>query len=492
MIYIKNTKEIQTIFIPRTELEKDSYVVSVKGYDKGVEDGKELQKSKLTNLHVTNNGVYKREDGWNEVEVDVESGALIKTQEKTVTITKDIETILPDDGYDAFTKVDVDATEYGKVKRDEGYNQGNTDGITTQKSKLTNLSVTSNGMYEREDGWNIVEVNVPSNTLRVHQKNIVLTQDIETVLPSEGYDALSRVDIDATYYVKTKYDEGYNDGYQDGIEDCGGGTTGDVAKDKMKFAYSQFTKLPNYNFSGVTDFSYMFAFCDEVVNASYIDTSSATTMYSMFNTCDKLESIAHYDTSNVTDMEQMFIGCSNLKTIPQLNTSKVRTMDSMFGNCSSLTTIPLLDTSNVTDMSYMFDNCYNLITIPQIDTSNVTDMSTMFNDCINLTSIPALNASKVTNIFNFFGDNELTKLTDFGGLIGLKASMDDNYGFAKCPNLTYDSCMNILNGLYDFTANNEEPKYGQGVLRVHPNFVNTVGSWNMMLAEEKGWTIITE
>lgn len=452
MIYIKNTKEIQTIFIPRTELEKDSYVVSVKGYDKGVEDGKELQKSKLTNLHVTNNGVYKREDGWNEVEVDVESGALIKTQEKTVTITKDIETILPDDGYDAFTKVDVDATEYGNEKHNEGYTDGYSRGTEEGYQSGYDKGKLDAGNEGYNEGYN------------------------------KGYG-------DGYELGNTN---GYNDGYQDGIEDCGGGTTGDVAKDKMKFAYSQFTKLPNYNFSGVTDFSYMFAFCDEVVNASYIDTSSATTMYSMFNTCDKLESIAHYDTSNVTDMEQMFIGCSNLKTIPQLNTSKVRTMDSMFGNCSSLTTIPLLDTSNVTDMSYMFDNCYNLITIPQIDTSNVTDMSTMFNDCINLTSIPALNASKVTNIFNFFGDNELTKLTDFGGLIGLKASMDDNYGFAKCPNLTYDSCMNILNGLYDFTANNEEPKYGQGVLRVHPNFVNTVGSWNMMLAEEKGWTIITE
>ena len=75
MIYIKNTTETQTIFIPRNELQKEAYVTSTKtyedGYRDGLEDGKEFQKDQLLNLYVTENGQYEREDGWGTVTVDV-------------------------------------------------------------------------------------------------------------------------------------------------------------------------------------------------------------------------------------------------------------------------------------------------------------------------------------------------------------------------------------------------------------------------------------
>ena len=74
MIYIKNNTEIQTIFIPRNELQKEAYIASTKtyedGYRDGLEDGKEQQKDKLLNLYVTENGQYEREDGWGVVTVD--------------------------------------------------------------------------------------------------------------------------------------------------------------------------------------------------------------------------------------------------------------------------------------------------------------------------------------------------------------------------------------------------------------------------------------
>lgn len=75
MIYIKNTTEIQTIFIPRNELQKEAYITSTKtyedGYREGLEDGKEYQKDQLLNLYVTENGQYEREDGWGVVTVDM-------------------------------------------------------------------------------------------------------------------------------------------------------------------------------------------------------------------------------------------------------------------------------------------------------------------------------------------------------------------------------------------------------------------------------------
>ena len=65
---------------------------------------------------------------------------------------------------------------------------------------------------------------------------------------------------------------------------------------------------------------------------------------------------------------------------------------------------------------------------------------------------------------------------------------NDNYGLVLCPNLTYQSCINILNGLYDFTGNGETPYSSQGKLKVHQNFLNAVGD-EISIGTNKGWTI---
>lgn len=127
MIYLKNNTEIQAIYIPRQTVLGGGYIPSTKAYDKGYNDGlevgKEQQKGKLSNLNVTENGQYEREDGWNVVNVDVP---------------------------------DLNGSY------NEGYAQGKTDGANEQKSKLESISITENGTYNKEDGYNHIEVNVPS------------------------------------------------------------------------------------------------------------------------------------------------------------------------------------------------------------------------------------------------------------------------------------------------------------------------------------------
>lgn len=75
MIYIKNIKETQTIFIPRNELQKEAFNATVKTYEDGYKDGfnkgEEEQKKQLLNLYVTSNGVYERNDGFGTVTVDI-------------------------------------------------------------------------------------------------------------------------------------------------------------------------------------------------------------------------------------------------------------------------------------------------------------------------------------------------------------------------------------------------------------------------------------
>ena len=127
MIYLKNNTETQTIYIPRQTVLGGGYIPSTKAYEKGYndgfEDGKEQQKEKLSNLYVTENGQYEREDGWNVVTVDVP---------------------------------DLNGSY------EEGYNQGYAEGIDEQKGKLESINITENGVYSKEDGYNHIEVNVPN------------------------------------------------------------------------------------------------------------------------------------------------------------------------------------------------------------------------------------------------------------------------------------------------------------------------------------------
>ena len=123
-----------------------------------------------------------------------------------------------------------------------------------------------------------------------------------------------------------------------------------------------------------------------------------------------------------------------------------------------------------------------LTEIPEIfDFSNVTDMGRMFSDCSSLKTITQLDTSNVTNMSSYFrgGGNNLINV---GGWINLNCDWNDNYGLARCSNLTYQSCINILNGLADVT------ELGGRTLKVHSNFLTTVGN-EISIGVQKGWTI---
>lgn len=181
------------------------------------------------------------------------------------------------------------------------------------------------------------------------------------------------------------------------------------------------------------------------------------------------------------------LGYSNFNSIPDVfDFSGVTNMRYMFCYCENILTIPYIDTSNVTDMYYMFQGCNKLETIPSIDTSKVETMYRMFGDSA-ISSLPEFDCSSLTNIERIFystGD----KLVECGGWKNLKINWTDNYGLSRCTNLSYQSCINILNGLYDFTGNGETPNSSQGQLKVHQNFLDLVGD-EISIATSKGWNI---
>lgn len=249
----------------------------------------------------------------------------------------------------------------------------------------------------------------------------------------------------------------------------------------------------------LTDCKYLYAYKNISV-VPHILTENVTDMSYMFYNCTSLEyvNLSNFNTSNVANMSYMFYGCNKIIEInlQGLDTSNVTNISKMFSTCKKLKEINLQgwDTSKITDMSEMFDSCSELeyVDLSDFNTSNVTNMKEMFDSCAKLKKIDALDCGGITTknyypLYTYSSSN-YTNLTDVGGFLNMKMSWDNNYGLAMCSNLTRESCTNILNGLYDFVANNETPTSNQGKLKVHANFLTEVGD-DISIAVNKGWTV---
>ena len=240
-------------------------------------------------------------------------------------------------------------------------------------------------------------------------------------------------------------------------------------KEGLRLGYSTFTEVPEWvDFNGVTD------------------------MARMFSDCTNLQAIPEIDTSGVTNMERMFYNCG-IQTIPLLDTSKVSNANGMFYWCSKLKTLPNnFNFGKCTNLSDMFNNA-GLTDYSFLETWVINPNASMDNMITNTntTYVPAIPCVGNTSYYQsaiFWTYGDYSKLTYFGGWIGRKYNVDRDQILKKMPNLTYESCISILNNLYDFTGNGETPDNSQGKLKVAQSFIDKVGD-EISIGTNKGWTI---
>lgn len=114
MIYLKNNTETQTIFIPREAVSGGELINVVKGYDAGIEDGikigEQRQKEKLTNLYVTESGVYDDENGYDVVTVAIDGGECpeISLEKGSFTASENGEYVItPTEGFDGLESLNL-------------------------------------------------------------------------------------------------------------------------------------------------------------------------------------------------------------------------------------------------------------------------------------------------------------------------------------------------------------------------------------------------
>lgn len=230
-----------------------------------------------------------------------------------------------------------------------------------------------------------------------------------------------------------------------------------------------------------------------------LDFTGRTNLNNTFYNCKSLVSVGKITgTGAVTSMQNMFVGCRSLQSvdISELDTSNVTSLYRIFSSCEMLNNLDLSkwDTSNVTSLDSAFTYCYLLsnLKVSNWNTENVTNVSGTFESCSSLTSldISGWNLSKVTNIARFLGsysDNTYLINLKFGK--NLKVSWTGYGSPYRIPNLTVESLLSIIDGLYDFTGNGETPTSSQGTCQFGTTNLNKLTDEQKAVATNKGWTL---
>jgi hypothetical protein len=169
-------------------------------------------------------------------------------------------------------------------------------------------------------------------------------------------------------------------------------------------------------------------------------------------------------------------------------------MSSMFSGCRALSSVPELDYSNVTNITKLFHNT-GIKEIPDLDISCINNFggaSTSWLYNISVTSIGVLQCGKISDPQYLFGSSSNTKITYFGGIIDLgkrpiitASYFNSNYFMNYAPNLTYESVMNVINGLYDRAS----AGYSVVNLKLHANHLAMLSEDDIAIATNKGWTL---
>lgn len=355
----------------------------------------------------------------------------------------------------------------------DGYAEGLDDGTEQQKSLLEETTFKDNGVYEKEDGWNKVTVEVDIPTFETETLSVELTENGDyTYTPStDGYESVGvsvRVPVPTFtteplgVELRTNGTTTYTppagvDGFSSVSVTVDVQAGGDGGKHKIyngfklghtssNYSHTALDKVDFslYDWSHVYDLTSFFTgFRGETSSTgwwgnnfqNFIDNYNGEIL-SLRDTFQKstggyspLRGIPLFGemTRECLDMSYLFSGQTNISTAVALsnwNTSKVVTTYSMFSGCSSLLSVPSFDTSSVLIMNYMFSNCSKLTEIPQLNTSKVREMKNMFNNCSTLKTIPQLDTSNVMYVeYMFQGCSQMTSipLLDFGNVLSLGA-----------------------------------------------------------------------
>ena len=316
--------------------------------------------------------------------------------------------------------------------------------------------ISADGEY---DGLGTVTVN--PIVLNLQNKEVTPSYEVQEVTADNGYDALKKVTVKA----RTGYDTDDADAVASDI------TAGKIAYGKDGKIIGSMTSSNNalintqaYKHKG----SYA-NFVMQYVTKAEIDLSGFTDCRYAFADCQNLESLTLKGTENgaILYIANMFTKCLELKNVPDFNTSNVIMADSCFRDCKSLKKITSLDVGKTTSMKEMFSDCTALEEVCELDCKNNKNVQGMF---YNNSSLKTLGGLK-----------ELGKAYT-GSSVNYTSY---NLNLTTCTNLTKQSLLNVINGLYDLASHN---KAAQGLFLGDVNLAKLTAE-EIAIATNKGWNV---
>lgn len=458
-----------------------------------------------------------------------------------------------DDGFDGFNYVQINASNYGTQKYQEGYDRGKSEG----GSGLTRLPATitfSNPTYTELDmtQWDWRDV-TDFSTLFLRNKNLERVV-MAPIKPNSGYqtfyycsnlhtiEGLENIDVsncDSLSYM-------FGTTSLQNINGVANWDISNVIKMDGLFASSKniydFSALRNWDISNVEDINYMFSntnFNDTDIIANW-DTSNLNNVSFIFNACESLEiaDLSNWDTTNVIYMSGLFQNCTNIKSVnlsgwnlpnvtgggvqvfkgcdnlEYINISGMKMPNAKaFSNFSGLKKLKEIDATgyefdSITSMYQMFYNneaLENIYGLETWDVSNITDFQYMFNNNYALTNIDGVSNWDVSNMtsamYMFNSCKSITSATLNWPMSSKLTNM--NRMFYNCANLetldlTNVDMSNVTDMDYMFSHNIKlrelrmGSKLSDGLTKIISMFNNVAAGGTFYYNEKYDYSIIID
>lgn len=135
----------------------------------------------------------------------------------------------------------------------------------------------------------------------------------------------------------------------------------------------------------VTDLSYAWAYCDNIVTFIFnCDMSNVEDFSYTWFSCSSLEVMPVIDTSSGTNFHATWKSCESIVNFPTLDLSSGVDFNTTFYAMTALESLPVLNTTNGQDFTGFANWSTSLICIGGIDTRNQTATANMFTYAVSL------------------------------------------------------------------------------------------------------------
>lgn len=206
----------------------------------------------------------------------------------------------------------------------------------------------------------------------------------------------------------------------------------DVAAEGIKFAFSTFEEVPEiFDFSNVTDLSYIFDSCKKLNSLPpNLAFSKVTKIEAAFRGTTSLNDEVNIEPLDVPSLEGIFQR-SNISKILNLSVQSAYTAFNAFES-SKLTEIGNIDLPDTVTATYAFSNI-PIVHFPKINIPNLTSCNYIFYNNRSMESLEYWDFSKIVNTDRMF--KGCSALSSIGDVIFLHTSLS----LADSPNIDEDT-----------------------------------------------------